>query len=140
MSHKLTAADRSVLIKLASSLEVGSAERKTILAGLSPVTQAKVLFTLRGIGLVPVTINDNGRMKPAPDRKMGFGGGTADSRQQNKKVEDRVISELEALGAQIDRIGKGFTAKFDLGFGYSFEWNLYGNKDSKTYWLVLSVL
>ena len=37
MSRTLTASDRSSLIRLASSLPVGSAERKAILAGLSKV-------------------------------------------------------------------------------------------------------
>lgn len=35
MSRSLTASDRSILIRLASSLPAGSAERKAILAGLS---------------------------------------------------------------------------------------------------------
>ena len=38
MSRSLTAQDRSALIRLASSLPPGSAERKAILAGLSQVS------------------------------------------------------------------------------------------------------
>ena len=41
MSRSLTASDRASLVKLASSLPSGSAERKAILAGLSK-TQGKV--------------------------------------------------------------------------------------------------
>ena len=40
MSRPLTAADRSALIKLASTLPKGSPERKTILAGLSKIEKA----------------------------------------------------------------------------------------------------
>ena len=40
MSRTLTAADRSALIRLASTLPVGSAERKAILAGLSKQAEA----------------------------------------------------------------------------------------------------
>ena len=40
MSRNLTAQDRSSLIRLASTLPVGSAERKAILAGLAQTKQA----------------------------------------------------------------------------------------------------
>ena len=40
MSRSLTAQDRSSLIRLASSLPVGSAERKAILAGLGKAAEA----------------------------------------------------------------------------------------------------
>ena len=39
MSRSLTASDRASLIRLASSLPVGSAERKTVLAGLKKVSE-----------------------------------------------------------------------------------------------------
>ena len=51
MSRSLTAQDRSSLIKLASSLPAGSAERKAILAGLAKVagqkTPVQIVLTSR---------------------------------------------------------------------------------------------
>ncbi len=48
MSRSLTAQDRSSLIRLASSLPAGSAERKAILAGLSKSAGSKELDLLEG--------------------------------------------------------------------------------------------
>ena len=42
MSRALTASDRSALIRLASTLPVGSVERKAILAGLSKTSSGEV--------------------------------------------------------------------------------------------------
>jgi hypothetical protein len=48
MSRTLTSADRSALIKLASTLPVDSAERKAILAGLSAVSGKTATIVTKG--------------------------------------------------------------------------------------------
>lgn len=154
----MTYKDRASLIKLASTMSAGSKERKTILAGLverKTINKTKVVFTLRSVGLGPVTFNNLGKLKPVSDRVTGFRGGSfssdsvSSSRAENKKTEDHVVAALREIGAVIDRTGHqdGFTATFNQGkdsFSYSFEWTPYatraGDRDSKTYWLVLSVL
>ena len=50
MAHLLTASDRESLIKLASTLPVGSPERKAILAGLMEDTKTRVYHPDFGLG------------------------------------------------------------------------------------------
>ncbi len=62
MSRSLTAQDRSALIKKASSLPVGSAERKAILAGLKKASQVMGTLTYdRRKGLV-ITFEDGRKL------------------------------------------------------------------------------
>ena len=74
MSRSLTASDRSSLIRLASSLPVGSAERKAILAGLHLQGSDKGLVACpncMGSGSVKTYEDDRALydLKPCPDCK-----------------------------------------------------------------------
>lgn len=64
MSRTLTAADRSALIRLASTMPVGSTERRTLLAGLS-VSASALLGDARVSALVDDLVFEAGRFRPA---------------------------------------------------------------------------
>jgi len=76
MSRVLTAADRSALIRLASTLPAGSAERRAILAGLSRVSMSphidRILSAIfRGPGLNPQAVAElEDEVKSMPEEEF----------------------------------------------------------------------
>lgn len=97
MSRKLTASDRSRLIRLASTLPKGSSERKAILVGLSKVKVARSLTVTFNI-----EVEDEVIMEDAEDgvrEAMKIMGGEEEEvpEKARKKLEDEAIASVSSI-------------------------------------------
>jgi len=111
MSRTLTASDRSALIRLASTLPVGSEERKAILNGLSKVAPRRRATTVRTAGKPDLPgLNLN-----AFRAGLGWAGQAISAEKNNSKFYEMMITEnptggftlTKQWGALTDRGGAG---------------------------------
>lgn len=81
MARHLTAADRSALIRLASTLPAGSEERKAILAGLEKASRSRMLQKVQ-------------KMTDAQRKRLSFDDVIALNREQYQPAVDAIVRKV----------------------------------------------
>jgi hypothetical protein len=81
MARHLTAADRSALIRLASTLPAGSEERKAILAGLEKSSRSRMLQKVQ-------------KMTDAERKRLSFDDVIALDREQYQPAVDAIVRKV----------------------------------------------
>ena len=97
MARHLTAADRSALIRLASTLPAGSEERKAILAGLEKASRSRMLQKLKemtdderkGLGPRVQVELDEEQYGPATDALV-------------RKITSLIANEINSVAPKLD--------------------------------------
>jgi hypothetical protein len=96
MSRRLTASDRSALIRLASTLPVGSSERRAILAGLAGTQSHTASLSWREVVGVPLDANTKrGAQKWITSLRMYILGDSEPSSPQRRKLIDEALSNIK---------------------------------------------
>jgi hypothetical protein len=118
MSRNLTASDRSSLIRLASTLPVGSAERKAILAGLrrsAALTsdqyirlEVEIDRVFGGDASIEIMDDDSEFDRNAADLVIRIGGvDVSDAPQMLRALENSALIEKPGSSWDVERVGRG---------------------------------
>jgi hypothetical protein len=109
---KFTASDRSSLIRLASNLPVGSAERRAILAGLTKLSKAKAIEPYRSVEAFPSKQAKPDKIKDVKTDKQ--------LRDFVKLLNSAEVKMTPALEKKLTSYGVGPQAMADIISGRGF--------------------